>query len=157
MARYNARQYRNSPYDLEMRYAAAYRYNRSNWDNPNSATSMNSPVWSPDENWGQTDPEVNPGYPPYRRIPADWWNAAGPHAGQGPRNYQASDRDIYRRVSERLAANGALDARNITVHVKDREVTLVGTVNDRAAKRLAQDIADSVRGVADVRNELQIH
>lgn len=78
----------------------------------------------------------------------------GPHAGKGPKGYERSDDDIRKEINHRLAQNGQLDASGIYVSVIDCEVTLTGTVNSRQAKRLAEDIADSVFGVRDVHNEL---
>ena len=36
------------------------------------------------------------------------------------------------------------------------EVTIVGTVTDRQAKRLAEDIAESVSGVREVHNQVRV-
>ena len=36
------------------------------------------------------------------------------------------------------------------------EVTLTGTVDDRQAKRLAEDIAESVSGVREVHNQIRV-
>ncbi len=80
----------------------------------------------------------------------------GLYAGRGPRNYRRSDERIESDVNTRLTQHGQLDASNIVVQVKDGEVTLSGTVDSRASKRLADDIADGVPGVKDVHNELRI-
>ena len=40
--------------------------------------------------------------------------------------------------------------------VLDREVTLEGTVTDRASKRLAERITERCRGVEDVHNRLVV-
>ena len=81
---------------------------------------------------------------------------SGPHAGHGPQNYQRSDQRIKEDVSDRLTAHGHLDARGITVEVKNGEVTLSGMVDSRQAKRMAYDIADGIPGVKDVNNQLKI-
>ena len=44
----------------------------------------------------------------------------------------------------------------IDVQVKNGEVTLTGTVDDRQAKRIAEDIAESVSGVHDVHNQIRV-
>ncbi len=80
----------------------------------------------------------------------------GPHIGKGPRGYVRSDERIYDEVCSRMTRNGELDARNVSVEVNNGEVTLSGTVPDRQAKRLAEDISDSVYGVRDVHNGLRI-
>jgi hypothetical protein len=85
-----------------------------------------------------------------------WANRPGPHSGKGPRNYVRSDEQIYEDVCERMTRHGELDASNIEVKVQNNEVTLTGDVPDRMSKRLAEDISDSVQGVRDVHNRLQI-
>jgi len=49
-----------------------------------------------------------------------------------------------------------VDATHITVSVKNGEVTLEGTVNDRYQKRMAEDTAEQVQGVSDVQNHLRV-
>ena len=80
----------------------------------------------------------------------------GPYVGVGPKGYRRSDERIFEDVCERLTRHGRIDARNIEIHVKDGEVTLKGKVTDRMTKRMAEDVADKVRGVKDVHNELRI-
>ncbi len=79
----------------------------------------------------------------------------GPHTGRGPRNYRRSDERIHEDVSHSLWADGQLDASEITVAVKDGVVTLDGTVDSRADKRAAEDLAWDVPGVVDVMNNLR--
>jgi osmotically-inducible protein OsmY len=56
----------------------------------------------------------------------------------------------------RLSDDGWLDASDITVTVKDSEITLAGTVAGRDAKRRAEDLVAAVRGVWDVHNQLRL-
>jgi hypothetical protein len=86
-----------------------------------------------------------------------WNNRFGPHSGKGPRSYVRSDERIYEDVCEQMTRHGELDASNIEVQVRNGEVTLTGDVPDRRTKRLAEDISDSVPGVQDIHNRLQIH
>src|SRR5437660_706638 len=69
------------------------------------------------------------------------------HRGRGRRGYVRSDERIREDVNDRLTDNPVLDARDIEVSVKDREVTLSGEVDSRFSKRLAEDIAERVSGV----------
>jgi len=78
------------------------------------------------------------------------------HRGRGPRNYQRSDDRIREDVNERLGDDVRVDASEIEVAVQNREVTLTGTVRDRNEKRWAEDIAESVSGVAHVQNNLRV-
>jgi hypothetical protein len=80
----------------------------------------------------------------------------GPHAGLGPRDYRRSDARITEDVCDWLADDPRVDARDIAVSVRDGDVTLEGTVSDRRARRLAEDIAANVRGVRDVFNRLRV-
>jgi hypothetical protein len=80
----------------------------------------------------------------------------GRFAGRGPRGWQRSDERIRDDINERLTDHPALDATEIQVQVNQGEVTLGGTVDERRAKRLAEDIAESVSGVKDVHNQLRV-
>jgi hypothetical protein len=81
---------------------------------------------------------------------------AGPHSGRGPQGYQRSDARIEEDVCEHLTHHGMLDATGIQVRVENGEVTLTGTVESRQAKRLAEDILDSISGVKDIHNQLRV-
>ncbi len=78
------------------------------------------------------------------------------YRGRGPKNYQRSDERIREDVCERLAMDHDIDASDVEVTVNDAVVLLNGTVNDRHAKRLAEDLSESVRGVKDVQNNLRV-
>lgn len=78
------------------------------------------------------------------------------YRGRGPKNYRRSDEAIREEVCERLTMDHDVDASEMEVRVDDRVVTLSGTVPDRYSKRLAEDIAEAVRGVEDVHNELRV-
>lgn len=78
------------------------------------------------------------------------------HRGKGPKNYQRSDEQIREEVCERLTLDHDVDASEIEVHVTAGVVTLEGTVHERHAKRLAEDISELVRGVKDVQNNLRV-
>ena len=90
------------------------------------------------------------------REPGGAYQDEGPYAGMGPKGYQRSDERIREDVCDRMTAHGQLDARGIEVEVPDGEVWLRGEVDNRGAKRLAENIADGVPGVVDVHNRLKI-
>jgi hypothetical protein len=75
--------------------------------------------------------------------------------GRGPKGYTRSDERIREDICDRLSDDDEVDARDITVTVKNAEVTLEGSVNDRRSKHRAEDIAESVSGVKDVSNHLR--
>lgn len=80
----------------------------------------------------------------------------GPHAGRGPRGYQRSDERIREEINDRLTEHGEIDASDIEVSVAAGEVTLIGIVDSRQTKRMAEDVAESVAGVRDVHNNLRL-
>jgi len=80
----------------------------------------------------------------------------GQHAGKGPKGYRRSDERIEEDVNEALSQHSEIDATEIQVKVSNGEVTLTGTVHDRQAKRLAEDIAERCSGVQDVRNDIRV-
>jgi len=76
--------------------------------------------------------------------------------GIGPKGYKRSDDRIREDISERLEDHPQIDASNIEVSVNDGVVTLSGTVDDRRAKRLAEDVTEDIRGVKDVHNQIRV-
>jgi hypothetical protein len=101
------------------------------------------------------------GGPQPRRVPhyseAGLWNRVkGVFTGKGPKNYVRSDERIREDVCEQLCYHPYVDASDVEVMVTNGEVTLTGTVDDRDAKRLAEDVAVDVRGVVDVHNQLRL-
>jgi osmotically-inducible protein OsmY len=75
--------------------------------------------------------------------------------GKGPKGYVRSDERIREDVCDRLSDDDEVDARDITVTVRNAEVILEGSVNDRRSKHRAEDVAESVSGVKDVTNHLR--
>jgi BON domain/SPW repeat len=103
------------------------------------------------------------GYSPY----SPWGFPAAPYGwepresstdfrGRGPRGFHRSDERLRDAICERMADSPLLDASDIDVSVAGGTVTLHGIVASRSAKRLAEQLADSIAGVRDVQNELRI-
>lgn len=108
-------------------------------------------------------PSTGYGYGPAQSYIGDQgqssaWRRLGQRnfAGRGPKNYKRSDERIREDVNERLTRHPDLDATDVDVRVSNCEVTLMGVVEDRHAKRLAEDIAEDVWGVDDVKNDLKV-
>jgi hypothetical protein len=80
----------------------------------------------------------------------------GRFTGRGPKNWRRSDERIRDDINERLTMHPDIDATEIDVQVKDGEVTLMGTVDERYAKRLAEDLAENTSGVRDVHNQIRV-
>ena len=129
----------------------------------------------PDGNDNSRDPErrdrdYNHGAEDVRSSEA-WWEYArdfrprwsrdqhprhGHYVGLGPKGYRRSDERIHEEVSDRLMTHPDVDASEMEVRVAKGIVTLVGTVDDRHQKRIAEFIAEDVVGVDDVYNELKV-
>lgn len=78
------------------------------------------------------------------------------HAGKGPKGYQRSDERIREHVCEVLTDSHDIDATHIEVTVKNGDVILSGTVEDRNTKRMAEDHVWQLSGVKDVQNNLKV-
>lgn len=77
------------------------------------------------------------------------------HTGKGPRGWP-SDARIHEVVCLEMLHDPDLDASDLEVACDEGEVTLTGWVRSREEKRLAEWIADRVRGVRDVHNRLVV-
>lgn len=75
--------------------------------------------------------------------------------GRGPKGYRRSDERIREDVCDRLMQSW-MNAENVDVHVRDCEVTLLGTVDSREEKRAIEDVAEGVLGVREVHNQLRV-
>jgi hypothetical protein len=96
--------------------------------------------------WRDADAQDD-GYRSYRN---------GGHRGQGPSTFVRSDERIRELVCEALTDDDRVDATAVQVMVKNGEVTLTGSVEDRVQKRAAEDCVENVPGVRDVLNQLRI-
>jgi len=76
--------------------------------------------------------------------------------GRGPKGFERSDERLLEAVCETLTEDPHIDASEVTVAVKDKVVTLTGTVSDRRQKYLIEEVVEECHGVSDVRNELRI-
>ena len=110
-----------------------------------------------DDRAGRSD-EWSPPQSSVERTARGWGGFVGEggHAGKGPIGYSRSDSRIHEDVCEQLTEDDHVDASGIEVKCENCEVTLTGTVPSRDMKRRAEQIADSVRGVRDVHNQLRV-
>lgn len=108
------------------------------------------------EDYGSTGQQYRSHAPIYGSQ-SHWDSAsASDFRGQGPKGYTRSDQRIQEDVNDCLTESASLDASGIEIAVRDGEVTLSGTVNSRACKREAEDLADRISGVKHVQNNLRI-
>jgi hypothetical protein len=113
--------------------------------------------YSYDEPWGYGGSYGGWAGGPYRaRSSWAWRKRPARHAGKGPAGYQRSDARIAEDVNDALLVNDDVDAAGISVSVNGGVVTLSGYTSTRPEKRLAEELAEFVPGVTDVKNELQI-
>ena len=80
----------------------------------------------------------------------------GSYRGRGPRGYIRSDARILEEVNERLCDDPIVDATDIEVRCDQGCVVLEGKVPTRWMKHRAEDIADSISGVKDLDNRIQV-
>jgi hypothetical protein len=145
----------------ESGYAATY-YNRPMWSayrthwEPSYERSMGREAF--EDEWGRSEYPARRGYgyrSDYGVVGRSRRSPFG-YVGRGPKGYRPSDDRIRDQVNERLTMHPEVDASEVDVRVDKGIVTLTGTVEDRHAKRLAEDIAEDVFGVDDVKNELRV-
>ena len=135
----------------------------------------NQGIWGSQANrfdWGRTDWNWDQGWRGSRGNsggPASYRGGTGSYgggmgqygqrgrfAGRGPKGWSRSDDRIREDINERLTDHPEVDASEIEVQVKAGEVTLTGIVEERQAKRIAEDIAENVSGVKDVHNQIRV-
>lgn len=75
---------------------------------------------------------------------------------RGAKNATRSDSLIAEELNERFMHDDLLDASEILLRVDDGKVLLTGEVPERWMKHRAEDIADSVRGVQDIDNQIRV-
>jgi hypothetical protein len=75
---------------------------------------------------------------------------------RGPKGYRRTDERIREDLCELLMAQTHLDASEVSVDVREGNVTLEGIVPDRRMKHAIEDIAAAVRGVFDVVNRIRV-
>ncbi len=80
----------------------------------------------------------------------------GRFRGKGPRGYQRPDKRILEDVNDKLYLDPYIDASGIEVQVNKCDVVLTGAVENREAKRRAEELAESIPGVKNVENRLRV-
>lgn len=80
----------------------------------------------------------------------------GPYAGKGPKGYKRSDQQMCEEANQALERDGRVDASEIEVSCNEGVLKLTGKVENRAAKRDAEECVEDIYGVQDVMNELKV-
>jgi hypothetical protein len=73
-----------------------------------------------------------------------------------PRNLQRSDAQIYEDLCEALLRREDVDCSDVTVAVREGEVTLEGSVPERSMRYLIEDLAAGHPAVKDVDNRVRV-
>lgn len=81
---------------------------------------------------------------------------AEPSADQ--QNESASDRAITQQIRKAIVKDKSLSssAHNVKIITQNGQVTLAGPVRSEEEKKTLQDLANSVAGVSNVNNQLQV-
>jgi hypothetical protein len=110
-----------------------------------------------DDSWAERESErYGTRFEPWTPRRRERAYAEPSYAGRGPSRYCRSDERIYEDVNDRLTDHPGIDATDIEVVVVESVVTLKGFVQARDQKRMADEVAEGVPGVRDVRNELRV-
>ena len=86
---------------------------------------------------------------------SDEWMGFESSRGKGPKGYTRSDERIREDVCERLM-HSPYDASDVEVTVSRGEVTLLGTVRNRADKWGIEDVAEAILGIQAVHNQIRV-
>lgn len=80
----------------------------------------------------------------------------GPHRGRGPKGYRRSDERLREQICERLTEDPHVDATDLEIEVSNGQVTLSGTVSDRAMRWRAEDLAEECARGSEVQNRIRV-
>lgn len=83
--------------------------------------------------------------------------SAGATPASSPKQIRAADRALQKNVRRALAKTKGLDVISITVHARNGDVVLEGSVPEQSEIDLATRVAQGVPGVNSVKNALIIH
>jgi hypothetical protein len=82
--------------------------------------------------------------------------SAASHRGRGPKGYRPSDERLREIICERLTDDPFIDASDVTIDVRNCEVTVSGTVETRRMKFAIEDLIADVHGATEIHNLLQL-
>lgn len=154
----------NDPREIERDRRARISGRGNEWDQRYRGLEGRDRYEDPDYDWDRS--ARGSGYPMSgggmsldegRFYSGPTYGLRGPRrTGNAPKGYRRSDERIREDLCDRLSERWDVDARAIEVNVANGEVTLSGTVPERAMKFRAESIADSIGGVSEVHNQLRV-
>lgn len=90
-------------------------------------------------------------------LPGSFLNSGtGLYRGKGPKGYTRSDERLREMICELLSDAPHVDASEISVEVKNAEVTLSGSVDTRRTKHAVEDLIEHQTGAAEIHNNLRV-
>ena len=109
---------------------------------------------TPEEYWQRY---FGPGYQDRTRGDDTAGRMPGPSRHPlAPREIRRSDPQLYEDICEALMRRDDLDCSDVTVAVREGEVTLEGTVPQRGMRYLIEDLAAGHPAVRDVDNRIKV-
>ena len=78
------------------------------------------------------------------------------HRGRGPKGYRRSDARLTEIICDLLTEAADIDASEVSVEVRDCDVTLEGTVPVRRMKHAIEDLVAGVSGVDEIHNRIEV-
>ena len=78
------------------------------------------------------------------------------YRGLGPANAGRTDERLREMICERLMEDDFVDPGDVSVQVREGEVTLEGTVAERYMKRRIEELVDSFNDVKEIHNRLRV-
>lgn len=138
---------------------------RSHWPEGEGNQPHGRDPQAPDRDPARFDPTR--GYTPSsqdRERPSSYWGRPGrggmppaPRYGLGPKGYQRSDERLKEDICERLMWRGEhIDVSEVSIDVKEGNVTLEGAVPERRMKHAIEDIVDECMGVKEIENRIRV-
>lgn len=73
-----------------------------------------------------------------------------------PRDMRRADAQVYEDICEALVERDDVDSSDVTVTVRESEVTLEGSVPERSMRYLIEDLAAGHPAVRDVENRIKV-
>jgi hypothetical protein len=114
--------------------------------------SLAEDTFSAGRDWASS----NPGWQPRSGGREEWQGRSQRSFRPGPKGYTRSDERVKEDICERLMLANSVDSTEVTVNVKDGQVTLEGSVPSRRMKHTIEDLVDATPGVKDIENRLRV-
>jgi hypothetical protein len=92
----------------------------------------------------------------YGASSSSWGKPNIDYSGLGPKGFELSDQQIFEEVCHSLFLSPIVNASQLVVSVQNGVVYLKGIVGNRSMKKEAEKCVETVLGVKDIFNQLQL-